>query len=358
MNSSKKITLILSAIVCLQTGFVIAVTNYKIPRVQVSSTFAQDKKSKTTTIQNVNIVKPKAVSFTNCDVTIHVHAEKNAPSSLQVCRKSNKKPVDNLQSKIIEIKQPTESKPLSLFKRHGFNYVFTSSAIEATVLEFLGKDVAKKQAQSLYDSIQKNRLTDYKQASSMLNFYASNFRTFQDYNNFIKECSSPEKNNLLHLALAAHPSFNNLEYQTGYDTTKKLIVKRLIQEGVDVNAITNNNKINVMHFAAALAHANCITMLKKAGADIDVKSETGFAPLHCVIIPPYSKSSCETVEALVFCGVDINAKAIFKNYNKTQETTPLKYLSLDFNTSIPMSEEQKKLKDNLIKTVKNLGGYE
>ncbi len=77
-------------------------------------------------------------------------------------------------------------------------------------------------------------------------------------------------------------------------------IKRLIEEGADVNAKDDNGDLP-LHYAVRNDNRDLVELLIEEGADVNTKDKDGQSPLH------WAKSE-EIAELLIEEGADVNAK--------------------------------------------------
>jgi ankyrin repeat protein len=83
-------------------------------------------------------------------------------------------------------------------------------------------------------------------------------------------------------------------------------LKRLIEFGANVNAVTNRSCFilgpTALHFAAGQGHAECIEILCRAGAKVNEKDPNGLTPLHRAA----AKGHLDCIKKLIEFGANLN----------------------------------------------------
>jgi len=86
----------------------------------------------------------------------------------------------------------------------------------------------------------------------------------------------------------------------------KEIAEILIAEGADVNAKSDGSGVTPLHFAADRGHTEVVELLITAGADVNAKNTFSVTPLHSAA----SEGHKEVGELLIAEGADVNVTSI------------------------------------------------
>ncbi len=81
------------------------------------------------------------------------------------------------------------------------------------------------------------------------------------------------------------------------------VVKVLINEGANINAVTVEKGFNALHIASQSGHTEVVKVLIDEGADINAVDQEGWNALHMAL----TQGHTEVVKVLIKEGVDINA---------------------------------------------------
>jgi hypothetical protein len=81
-------------------------------------------------------------------------------------------------------------------------------------------------------------------------------------------------------------------------------VKKLLDEGADVNARSSEWWTTPLHLAAAGGHLSVVKLLVERGADVNARDKDGWTPLRLAAL----KGHLDVVEFLVERGADVSAK--------------------------------------------------
>ena len=99
-------------------------------------------------------------------------------------------------------------------------------------------------------------------------------------------------------------------------------VSILIAAGADVNVKSNSGN-TPLHYAAQRSHASVVSILIAAGADVDAKNNSGNTPLHYAA----QRSHASVVSILIAAGADVDAK-------NNSGNTPLRYAARYVHASV------------------------
>lgn len=96
-------------------------------------------------------------------------------------------------------------------------------------------------------------------------------------------------------------------------------VKRLIKEGVPVNAPDTFNNTPLLH-ATRRGKTGCIRFLIDQGADVNMANKNGYSPLLAAVV----QENTESVNLLLEAGADVNQKCRSEDMTPDWYTTPMK----------------------------------
>lgn len=130
--------------------------------------------------------------------------------------------------------------------------------------------------------------------------------------------------------------FTNYNYGRSIDERYNDI-KKLIEDGVDVNAEVSDTGIKALIVAACGGYIKIIKLLLDAGADINAKDNFGWTALHCV-------REVDIAKLLIKAGADINAKS---NFGGTPLGTVKSSLNCEYSNAEDLAKVVKFLEDCL-----------
>ena len=120
-------------------------------------------------------------------------------------------------------------------------------------------------------------------------------------------------------------------------------IKKLIEDGVDVNAEVSDTGIKALIVAACGGYIKILKLLLDAGADINAKDNFGWTALHCA-------REVEIAKLLIEAGADINAK---DNFNTTPLGSVKSSLRHEFSNAEDLAKVVKFLEDCAAKKPKS-----
>ncbi|XP_067660652.1 uncharacterized protein [Haliotis asinina] len=83
------------------------------------------------------------------------------------------------------------------------------------------------------------------------------------------------------------------------------VVSYLLKKGASVNKALHDTRDTPLHTAAGFGYAECVDVLLKAGADVNVQNNTGDTPLHRAA----GQGSTECVDVLLKAEADVNVRS-------------------------------------------------
>jgi formylglycine-generating enzyme required for sulfatase activity/ankyrin repeat protein len=128
----------------------------------------------------------------------------------------------------------------------------------------------------------------------------------------LKESSLNQNSNL------SNESFISLIKDNDLD-----LVKKYIDNGVDINAKEIDTSLTPLHVAAMYNNEEIAKIIIKNGADIDPKDKRGIAPLRYVV----NNNNIEMVKYLINHGANVNARD-FKGHTSLRAASQLGFLSI------------------------------
>ena len=194
-----------------------------------------------------------------------------------------------------------------------------------------------------------NRINDVKNqfGSTPLKFTKKiNFNgSYDDVIQFLEDYKNHKKTQILKEAVPDKEKlkeklkeaiFTNYNYGRSIDERYNDI-KKLIEDGVDVNAEVSDIGMKALIVAACGGYIKIIKLLLDAGADVNAKDNFGWTALHCV-------REVDIAKLLIKAGADINAK---NNFGVTPLGTVKSSLNYEYSNAEDLAKVVKFLEDYL-----------